>query len=166
MENLTLDQQPDTKTMTGTIKVLTILTFIGCGLAFISAVWSLYSSGKSMEQNAILQEQADQISESGNEVAAGMIMQSIDMMRKQYENRYLLLIVNLLATGLCLFGALEMRKMRKNGFYLWLTGELLPIIITVAIIGFNLMGGMVLAASLLFAGVFIVLYALQLKNMS
>ncbi|MFN5218522.1 MAG: hypothetical protein ACK5CL_07135 [Sphingomonadales bacterium] len=166
MENQTLDQQPEAKAMTGTIKVLTILTFIGCGLAFISGVWSLYSSGKSMEQIAIMQEQADQISESGNEVAAGMVMQSIDMIRKQYENRYLLLIVNLLATGLCLFGALEMRKMRKNGFYLWLTGELLPIIITVAIIGFNLMGGIVLGASLLFASVFIVLYALQLKHMS
>jgi hypothetical protein len=166
MENQTLDQQPEAKAMTGTIKVLTILTFIGCGLAFIGAVWSLYSSGKSMEQIAILQEQADQMSDGGNEVATGMMMQSIDMIRKQYENRYLLLIVNLLATGLCLFGALEMRKMRKNGFYLWLTGELLPILITVAIIGFNLMGGIVMGASLLFASVFIVLYALQLKHMS
>jgi hypothetical protein len=55
--------------------------------------------------------------------------------------------------------------MRKNGFYLWLTGELLPILITVAIIGFNLMGGIVLGASLLFAGVFIVLYGLQVKHM-
>ena len=55
--------------------------------------------------------------------------------------------------------------MRKNGFYLWLTGELLPILITVAIIGFNLMGGIVLVASLLFAGVFIVLYGLQVKHM-
>jgi hypothetical protein len=166
MENPTLEQQPEAKAMTGTIKVLTILTFIGCGLAFIGAVWSLYSSGKSMEQIAILQEQADQMSDGGNEVATGMMMQSIDMIRKQYENRYLLLIVNLLATGLCLFGALEMRKMRKNGFYLWLTGELLPILITVAIIGFNLMGGIVMGASLLFASVFIVLYALQLKHMS
>lgn len=166
MENYTFEQQPEAKNMTGTIRVLTILTFIGCGLAFVSGIWSLYSSGKSIEQIAIMQDQADQMSEVGNNVAADMMMQSIDMVRKQYENRYLLLIVNLLATGLCLFGALEMRKMRKNGFYLWLTGELLPIFITVAIIGFNLMGGIVLGASLLFASVFIVLYALQLKHMS
>jgi len=164
MENQTLDHQPQAKTMTGTINVLSILTFIGCGIAFISAIWSLYSSGKSMEQIAIMQEQVDQMGET-SETAANIMLQSIDMVKKQYDNRYLLLIVNLLATGLCLFGAIEMRKMRKNGFYLWLTGELLPILITVAIIGFNLMGGIVLGASLLFAGVFIVLYGLQVKHM-
>jgi hypothetical protein len=165
MENYTPNQTPQAKTMTGTINVLTILTFIGCGLAFISAVWSLYSSGKSMEQIAIMQEQAEQISESGSEIASNMMLQSIELMRKQYDNRYLLLIVNLLATGLCLFGALEMRKMRKNGFYLWLTGEVLPIIFSLTIIGFNLMGGIVLISSLLFSGIFIVLYGLQLKHM-
>jgi hypothetical protein len=164
MENQTLDHQPQAKTMTATINVLSILTFIGCGIAFISAIWSLYSSGKSMEQIAIMQEQVDQMGET-SETAANIMLQSIDMVKKQYDNRYLLLIVNLLATGLCLFGAIEMRKMRKNGFYLWLTGELLPILITVAIIGFNLMGGIVLGASLLFAGVFIVLYGLQVKHM-
>lgn len=165
MENQTLDHQPTAGIRTATINVLTILTFIGCGLAFISAGWSAYNSGKSMEQIAKLQEQADQISETGNEMAVNMILQSIEMAKKQYENRYLLLIVNLLATGLCLFGAIEMRKMRKNGFYLWLTGELLPILITFAIIGFNLMGGIVLIASLLVSGVFIVLYGLQVKHM-
>jgi hypothetical protein len=164
MENQTLDHQPQAKTMTATINVLSILTFIGCGIAFISAIWSLYSSGKSMEQIALMQEQVDQMGET-SETAANIMLQSIDMVKKQYDNRYLLLIVNLLATGLCLFGAIEMRKMRKNGFYLWLTGELLPILITVAIIGFNLMGGIVLGASLLFAGVFIVLYGLQVKHM-
>lgn len=164
MENQTLDHQPQAKTMTATINVLSILTFIGCGIAFISAIWSLYSSGKSMEQIALMQEQVDQMGET-SETAANIMLQSIEMVKKQYDNRYLLLIVNLLATGLCLFGAIEMRKMRKNGFYLWLTGELLPILITVAIIGFNLMGGIVLGASLLFAGVFIVLYGLQVKHM-
>lgn len=117
-----------------------------------------------MEQIAIMQEQADQIGET-SETAANMMLQSIEMVKKQYDNRYLLLIVNLLATSLCLFGAIEMRKMRKNGYYLWLTGELLPILITVAIIGFNLMGGIVLGASLLFASVFIILYGLQVKHM-
>lgn len=165
MENQILDEIPETKTMTATINVLTILTFIGCGIAFISAIWSLYSSGKYMEQMAMMQERIDQISESGSETAANFMMQSMDMVKKQYDNRYLLLIVNLLATGLCVFGALEMRKMRKNGYYLWLTGELLPILITVAIIGFNLMGGIVLGASLLFASVFIILYGLQVKHM-
>jgi hypothetical protein len=164
MENQTLDQQPQAKNMNASINVLTILTFIGCVFAFISAIFSLYSSGKSMERIPLMQEQAYQLSET-SETAAEIMIQSIDAIRKQYENRYLLLIVNLLATGLCVFGALEMRKMRKNGFYLWLTGELLPILITVAIIGFNLMGGIVLGASLLFAGVFIVLYGLQVKHM-
>jgi len=161
-----LDDQPKAKTMTATINVLTILTIIGCGIAFISAIWSLYSSGKSMEQITIMQEQADRISESGSETATNMMLQSIEMVKKQYENRYLLLMVNLLATGLCLFGALEMRKMRKNGYYLWLTGELLPILITVAIIGLNMMGGIVLGVYLLFASVFIILYGMQVKHMA
>ncbi len=165
MENLTLDHEPQAKTMTSTINVLTILTFIGCALAFIGAIWGIYSSSKSMEQMSVMQDQVEQMSQQGNETAANMMNQAFDMAKKQYDNRYLMLIVNLLATGLCFFGALEMRKMRKNGFYLWLTGEILPIVITAAVIGLNLLGGMVVIASFLFAGVFIVLYALQVKHM-
>ena len=105
MENQTLDHQPQAKTMTATINVLTILTFIGCSIAFISAIWSLYSSGKSMDQIAQMQEQVDQLGET-SETAANMMLQSIEMVKTQYDNRYLLFIVNLLATGLCLFGAI------------------------------------------------------------
>ena len=56
-------------------------------------------------------------------------MMGPDMMEfitKSFENRIPLLIVGLIGTALCIFGALEMRKQKIQGYYMWLLGEILP----------------------------------------
>ncbi len=83
-------------------------------------------------------------------------------------------IVNLLAALICLYGVIQMWKLKKIGFYFYLVGEILPIIVTIATIGFATMfsfaGGIfaIIAGGLglVFAIAFIVMYALNLKHMS
>jgi len=166
MENQTLDHQPQAKTMTATINVLSILTFIGCGLFLISAAWQYYASFQFSDQMVLMQEQLYKIEETGNDTAYNLTLQALENSKLKYENNHLLLATSIIGIGLCLWGALSMRKMKLNGYYLWLVGEITPILINIAIVGFNMVGAIEFVLSIITAGIFIVLYSLQVKHLS
>lgn len=74
----------------------------------------------------------------------------------------------------CLFGVLQMKKLKKTGFYIYTVFEILPTIYGLITIGgamFSLggMGGGIMAIyaflSALFPIVFIILYAVNLKHL-
>ncbi|HVG15589.1 MAG TPA: hypothetical protein VM935_11530 [Chitinophagaceae bacterium] len=154
------DQQ--TKELPGMLNVLTILTFIGCGLSYLSLLYGFYTSSNYEQEVAKLEEMQDKMG-GDNEMAAEMMQGSLQMMEKAHEYRYILLLSGLLFTTLCLVGAMQMRKLKKSGYVLYTIGELAPLIITAALLGFSLMGGMTLAVSGIFALVFVILYTTQRK---
>ena len=61
-------------------------------------------------------------------------------------------------------GALQMRKLQKTGYYAWLAGEFLPIIINLVIIGTPLLHWFSLTG-LIVPGAFAFMYYTQLKFM-
>ena len=86
-----------------------------------------------------------------------------EMMAQAIENRIPLLVLGLIAIILCVYGAIEMRKLKKQGYTLWLIGEVLPYI-SVAIFlpsFFNTIFASVIIIPLLF----ILLYTLQRKHL-
>ena len=90
--------------------------------------------------------------------------EAMEMLRTAYENRIPLLIITLVSLALCVYGALEMRKLKKQGYYMWLLGEILPIIgmgIFIGLVGFKGIGMLGLIVPI----VFIILYGTQLKYM-
>lgn len=142
------------------INVLTILTFIGCLFSLYSAITS-YTTGK---------ESLDKFEESRNKIGDNSWMSKLftpearEMLVKSVENRIPLCILSVIGIALCIFGAIEMRKLKKQGFYLWLAGEILPYI------GFFVFAGSVFfqtvyAYSLILPIIFIILYSMQLKYM-
>lgn len=145
----------------GMLNVLTILTFIGCGIAYLSLIWSFFTYSTFGKQMADMQEMQDELGD--NEMANNMMRGSIEMMQKQYDNRYILLVSGLLFTTMCLVGAMHMRKLKKSGFIIYTIGELAPVIITGALIGFSLIGGITTAVTAIFAILFVILYATQRK---
>jgi hypothetical protein len=153
------DQQP--KGLPGMLNVLTILTFIGCGLAYLGGIYNLYTTSQYESQMAQMQEAQDQIGDEG--MAADMMKASIEMFEKTYEYRYIIFISTILFTTLCLIGALQMRKLKKSGFMLYTIGELAPIVLTAALIGFSLAGGLMIVFSSIIAVIFVILYATQRK---
>ena len=71
------------------------------------------------------------------------------------------LIIGLVGIALCFYGAMKMRKLQKQGFFIYVAGQLMPIIYTFVTVGvgFGLIG-------VIIPIVFIVLYATQLKELS
>ena len=85
------------------------------------------------------------------------------MLAKAIDNKIPIIAINLVGIALCVFGAIEMRKLKKQGYFLWLIGEVLPIIATSIFLPvfFNT----VFAYFLIFPLLFIILYTVQRKNL-
>ena len=84
--------------------------------------------------------------------------------RKTMENKIPILLLNLVGVALCAYGAIEMRKLKKQGFILWLAGEVVPIITSFLFVGVGVFKGFS-AIILLFPITFIILYSVQRKNL-
>ena len=151
------------KKLPGMLNTLTILTFIGCALAYIGAIWSFIDSSNIEKKRAELESAQDSIGD--NEMANKMMAGSMEIMEKSYDNRYILLISGLLFTTLCLIGAMQMRKLKKSGYPLYVIGELVPVVITALLVGFSLLGGFMIALTAVIAIIFVILYTSQRKHL-
>ena len=147
-----------------TINVLTILTLIASGLEVLYTIWGMFKGGPT---EAELQNIQDKYDKSPDLVKSMMGPNAVEMARRTAENRVSLLILGLVAVGLCIYGALQMRKLKKQGFYIYLIGELVvPLIAMCVIIGLSYYTTFTLTISLIVPVLFIILYAAQLKKMS
>lgn len=148
------------KKLPSLLNVLTILTLIMCAFELLSQSYNLIKGRKSIDEMEKLQGSAD--FEKMPEFAQKMMgPEALDRARLAYENRIPLFIILLVGVGLCAYGAIQMRKRQKNGYYMWLIGEILPIIGSVIFLGIGFAGGM--SWILLFPALFIILYSTQLK---
>lgn len=141
------------------LNVLTILTFIGCALGLIGSIWSFINAEKSY--NDVIAAQ-DKIADAPAFVKSMMTPEMIEMSRKSMENKMPLLILGLVGVALCFFGALQMRKLKKQGYMLWLVGEILPLGASIFFVGFGMFSGFYLLF-MLFPVAFIILYTTQRK---
>jgi high-affinity nickel permease len=146
--------------LSGTLKVLTVLTFIGCGLAYLGTLYNLYKAGSYETDRAKLESQLDQIGEDG--FAGEMLKSSLDMMDKSYEYKYILFVSGLVFTTFCLIGAIKMRKQKKSGLPLYIIGELAPVVLTAVLIGFS---SIFMIVGAVIALIFVFLYVSQRKNL-
>jgi hypothetical protein len=158
-----LDWTEKEKKLPDMLNVLTILTFIGCGIGLISSIWGYVGAQKGYDTALDLQSKMDNMPDYAKRM---MGPDPVGMARKTLENRMPILLLSLVAIALCLYGAMQMRKRKKSGFSLYLIGEILPIITTFIFLGVGLLSGFTLAIALLFPIVFIILYATQLKHLA
>jgi hypothetical protein len=144
------------------LKVLCILTFIGAGIGILSGLWNLLTF-----QTTLATLQASQ------EMLGGFYGDMSELIEVTKKWGFLAHILTLLGAALCLVGALMMWKLKKTGFYIYVVGQILPLIAS-----FGLMGGLTSSGGLfasmaivgmilgtLFPIAFIVMYGLNLKHM-
>jgi hypothetical protein len=155
MENQTTPEAPKRPQF---ITVLCVLTFIGSALAFIGAIWGYFSIKASA---AVLETMG-----SAQGDTYGMMSGMQETMIKAVENAVPNLIIGLLCSILCLYGALQMWKLKKMGFFIYSIGEVTPAIAGFFLGGGGLIGGAGAVVGLLFAIVWVVLYAVNLKHMN
>jgi tryptophan-rich sensory protein len=78
----------------------------------------------------------------------------------------MIMILALVGIALCFYGAMQMRNLKKQGYLIYVVGEILPIISFAIFVGFGgLFGGIAMIFSTLIAAVFIILYTLQRKHL-
>lgn len=143
------------------LNVLTILTMIGCMLWFASGIWSYFFAQKSYQ--ALFQTMQSPVYRSmmtGTDKALGN--EVIETARITANNRISISLSYFIGSILCFWGARLMRRLRKDGFFYWLFGEIIPISVLFYAHGFRMFRGWNIAMYLLM-GVFFILYLTQLK---
>ena len=159
-----INWEVDKKKLPEMLNVLTILTFIASGIQAIYAIWGVIKPPPSESE---LQNMQDKIDQAPDLVKNFTGSHAVEIIRKTMENRIPLMVINLAAAALCIYGALEMRRLKKQGYYFYLIGELvLPVIAMVVLIGLSLYGSFTLVSSLFIPVLFLILYATQLKHLS
>jgi len=148
------------------LNVLTILSFVGCALQLITSVFGFFSAQSTYEGKDKLIEQMN----SGNMPSWAKSMMGDpahleEMITKSFENRIPIVLLSLVAIGLCFVGALQMRKLKKQGFLLYTIGELLPFLTLFLFIGSFAFSGIGFYSSGVIALLFIFLYFLQRSKM-
>jgi hypothetical protein len=155
-------EQKDMQKLPQMLNILTILTYIGCAFGAISAVWNYISASSAYK----LYEAAGGMGsiKTENKALDSMLSGAGEMVKKAYDNRLMILLFALAGIGLCFYGAMQMRNLKKQGYLIYVVGELLPILSFAIFIGFGgLFGGIAMMFSTLFALLFIILYTTQRK---
>jgi hypothetical protein len=154
-----LAQTGEKPKLPGAINVLTILTFVGCGVGII---WTLL--GFWFVKFAMKMADSPEAQQRMTEKQLTEMEQNRPKLQLMLDNMWPLILIGVVGIALCLYGAIQMRKLKKEGFYIYVVGQILPFIATGLLIGFGTQFSGV--ASYLFACIpvlFIILYAAQLK---
>lgn len=143
------------------LNVLTILTLIWCAFELYSAFSNFIGGKKALEE---FDKNAEKLAEApawAKKLAGPEVR---EMMEKSLDNRVPLLIMSLVAIALCAIGAIQMRKLKKQGYLLWLIGELLPYLAISLFIG-GVFFKTIFVYLAVFPLLFVLLYTLQRKHL-
>ena len=148
------------------LKVLTVLTFIGSIIQFCGALWNFFNAQKNFDGMDKLVEQIN--SDSMPSWVKSMIgdpAHLVETITKSYQNRIPIVLLTVIAASLCFYGALQMRRLRKQGFMFYTIGELLPFLTQFLFIGAFSLSGVLFTIMIGLSLLFILLYFMQRKNM-
>lgn len=140
--------------------VLCILSFVGIGFVIISSIISLLSPFNSIAS----------FERFGKEF--NTLLSNTDIAKMMYFTR-IRTIVDLVSAFICLAGVLMMWKLMKMGFFIYIIGEIAPLIISTFLywdvvsnpfLSFVFWTGTLLA--LIFSIAFVIMYGVNLKYMT
>lgn len=155
-----LSQDYEPAKLPTSLNVLTILTFIGCGLLGLYLLlipviikWLSGFMDKALNSGQELSQKQLADIEKGKA--------SLELLK---ANMIPIMIIGLAGIVLCLLGAIWMRKFKKDGFWLYVAGELAPLIAGFAIMGTAQFSGvMSYVFGIGLPVLFVILYAMQRK---
>lgn len=159
-DDLLDDNSQGTGELPQMLNVLTILTFIGSGLALLMNAWNFMTHSSKMAEYEESIAQLESLGGSGNSLMDGMMEGAV----KALENGPTLYTIAIVTAILCLVGAWQMRSLKKTGYYIYVAGCIIGLVGPLAIVGGGVMGGIVLLGSV-FSILFIILYGVNLKHM-
>ena len=150
----------------GGLNVLTILTYIGSAISLLGSFYSFATAKTTFDTKDTALEKMN--SPEMPAFAKSMMPDPAhfeEMVTKSYENRIPILLISLIAVGLCIAGAMQMRKRKKQGYLLYVIGELLPFVAMIFFIGTFVLTGAGGMIGIGIALLFIILYTMQRKHL-
>ena len=139
------------------LQVLCILTFVGAGLGIAQSLFTIFIVGA-----------FDNAMNTLADLDSGPF---VDEFQNSYRWTKISYILNLVGSLLCLAGALIMWRLRKYGYFIYVLGQLLPLIGSFMVMNAfstGFLGGLGfigLALGAIFPIGFIIMYGLNLKHM-
>lgn len=153
------------------LTVLCIITFIWSGYTVLTSLTEIFTDN-SFDQEE-WQEISIQVSESMDQAdsqAQEMMEMAMDAVASTIEagieNAMLLGIIGFLAAGLSFFGAFQMFKLKKMGYYIYILSKVVGVFVPLMILGVNLITGIMYGVGLLIAVVGIILYGVNSKHLA
>ena len=146
------------------LNVLTILSIIGSVLSLIFSVVGYLFAESALEQKQKVIA-SGQLNDMPGFLKSQYTPEAMKLAENMVDNKLPILIMGLVSVVLCLYGAIEMRKLKSQGYILWLVGELLPIVATVIFIGAGTFSGLGLIG-LVIPVVFIILFTVYKKELA
>ncbi len=151
--------ETDKKELPSTLNVLTILTFVGCGLGLIFSL----ASPKLLEFSRSMIEKAAQ--NTTDDLQLAKLEEARQTMDLTQQNMIPLMGLGIAGIIACFIGALMMRKLKKDGYYIYVIGQIVPIVGTMVFLGSTYFSDWKNIIGLVIPVVFIVLYTLQKKHL-
>lgn len=158
-EDLLDAKQKETHELPQMLNVLTILTFIVSGFYLMVSLYNLLTKSYQIEK---ANDKIEKLQQTGNDNF--IIEGAIEALEMSTEYFTILNLVPIIIAILCITGALLMRKLKKNGYYVYILGCISEIVIPAIAIGGSVLGSMLLISSV-FSILFIILYGVNLKHM-
>ena len=149
-DQLELEEKKELPSM---LNVLTILTFIGAGIGGLLSIKNYFSICKTVDMVA-----NKEMPEVGGFLGK-FISNSLDLLTKQCESRLVILVSSLVTSLLCIFGAYMMRQKKKQGFMVYILGEILAPASFLSIMGVSTVSILTNLMSFIVALIMIVLYS-------
>lgn len=150
------------------LTVLCILSFIGLGLAILEALSGLIMGPFLKEAAGFaesgMNEAMDEISSDAPEILPfieNIFGGTIGMLEHITE----ISLVNLLCSGIALYGVIMMWNLKKTGFFLYAGGKIVIAMFPLILIGSNVLTAMASVIGSFIAAAFIIMYAVNLKSM-
>lgn len=142
------------------INSLTILTFVGCGIFALLTLLTplLLPFALKFMDKAFTSGSADL---SPTQLAD--LAKARDLIELQIANAIPLMIIMLVGIGLRFVGALQMRKLKKDGFLFYVAGHIIPLVGTTVIMGLSQLKEGGYYVGVVIAGLFIFLYSKERK---
>jgi hypothetical protein len=150
----------DENKLPSTLNVLTILTIIASSLGFITSFWAFFHAQASYD--AVVLVQSSPNSPDWAKKFTGP--HPVETARAMLDNRLPVLVISLLSVTLCFIGALQMRKLKKVGFSIYVLGDLVYYTLGI-FIGFEIFTSFAYVFGICVSLLFIILYAAQLKHL-
>ena len=154
IQNILNPEDFEEKKIPSFLNVLTILTYVGCGLTVLSAIYNYFSVCQLADQLA-----SKEMPQVGG-IIGKMMESAVEMSVKQCDNRLVILVSTIASTLICFFGAYLMRQLKKQGFIIYTIGELIGPASMMVVLGMSSMGGAMIFG-LVMNVVFVILYASQ-----